>query len=62
MLERALGEQAAENYKISPETIEEEDLRYLNFFLDDIEGARLRDGKRNPTKVAECLLPPCCKR
>ena len=42
MLERALGE-AADGYKIAPETIEEEDLRYLNHFLDRIESPRLRE-------------------
>ena len=40
--QRALGE-AAEGYQISPETIEQEDQRYLNFFLDAIEGNRLRE-------------------
>ena len=49
MLERALGE-AAENYKIAPETIEKEDLRYLNFFLDDIEGTRLRESWKRKSR------------
>ena len=49
MLERALGE-AAENYKIAPETIEKEDLRYLNFFLDDIEGNRLREAWKKKSR------------
>ena len=55
MLERALGE-AAEGYQISPETIEQEDQRYLNFFLDAIEGNRLRESWRKKSEQSGRLF------
>ena len=42
MLEDKLGELAS-NYKISSETIEEAQLRFLNFFLDGIESRHLSE-------------------
>ena len=42
MLEDKLGELAS-NYKLSSETIEEAQLRFLNFFLDGIESRHLSD-------------------
>ena len=53
MLEDKLGELAS-NYKISSETIEEAQLRFLNFFLDGIESRHLSDlcGARSATSPA----------